>query len=89
VEPTPDASVSADKPIQLGSRAHPRRRGVDVSAVSRQAFASGVVDTHLAAEAAAVGKRIRQEVEAPALVRPLRKRQRDIKTADNEDDRTR
>jgi hypothetical protein len=56
-----------------------RRPGNEVCD-QRQAFATEVIDHREDAEAAAIGKSIRQEVEAPALVRPLRDRQRRPRT---------
>jgi hypothetical protein len=56
--------------IASSSRTNPqsRQRGVGDQ---RQAFAREVVDNGENAEAAAVGEGVGQEVEAPALVRPL------------------
>ena len=60
------AAARGDDRLELARDPQARERGVGDQ---RQAFAGEVVDDRENAEAPAVGERIRQEVEAPALVR--------------------
>ena len=62
-------TAQGDDGIQLAHHSQTRQRGVGDQ---RQAFAGEVVDHRQDAEPASIGEGIRQKVQAPALVRPLR-----------------